>query len=411
MRKILWIIILIFPFFTSHLFAENFPKNESIPDGAMYRGVNEEQWKTIKKIGDPLNCQKKLYDFQKIQDYQVIGPEDCKDNKNCIQSALTKSKHVKLKAGTYNIITPISIKNKVLVGDMNGKTLIDAKLLNKKKSCSGCEDYSTRTICCYDKDGKEIWKDPQYYNNSKESIILKSGIISNIQLENAFDNGIYISNNSSGSLLYRVKVGNSGVNNENSRAGKGVDIWGYDNHSHCLISVELYNGYNQTSSNLRKSKREKGGNADGLSIKDGPSNITLIDVHSHHNSDDGYDFWNSGNKKLWESFGKTKKDPIIRVFYSSALFNGKHPFKGNGDGQGFKLGGNYNYKAKDHGARLIYGSASCFNKHRGFDKNVSRAKMILLGNDSKKNKENYKNVSNKKVKDDKNLLKCSMFKK
>ena len=377
----------------------------------MYKGVNEEQWNTIGKIGDPLDCQKKLYDFQKIQDYQIIGPEDCKDNKYCIQSALSKSKHVKLKAGIYNIVTPISIKNKVLVGDINGKTLIDAKLLNKKKSCSGCEDYSTRTICCYDEDGKEIWKDPQYYSNSKESIILKSGIISNIQLENAFDNGIYISNNSSGSLLYRVKVGNSGVNNENSRAGKGVDIWGYNNHSHCLISVELYNGYNQTSSNLRKSKREKGGNADGLSIKDGPSNITLIDVHSHHNSDDGYDFWNSGNKKLWESFGKTKKDPIIRVFYSSALFNGKHPFKGNGDGQGFKLGGNYNYKAKDHGARLIYGSASCFNKHRGFDKNVSRAKMILLGNDSKKNKENYKNVSNKKVKDDKNLLKCSMFKK
>ena len=367
-------LVLIFSLFTSYSSAENFPKNESIPDGAMYRGVNEEQWKTIKKIGDPLNCQKKLYDFQKIQDYQIIGPEDCKDNKYCIQSALSKSKHVKLKAGIYNIVTPISIKNKVLVGDINGKTLIDAKLIN-----------------------------------TKESIILKSGIISNIQLENAFDNGIYISNNSSGSLLYRVKVGNSGANNENSRAGKGVDIWGYNNHSHCLISVELYNGYNQTSSNLRKSKREKGGNADGLSIKDGPSNITLIDVHSHHNSDDGYDFWNSGNKKLWKSFGKTKKDPIIRVFYSSALFNGKHPFKGNGDGQGFKLGGNYDLKARDHGARLIYGSASCFNKHRGFDKNVSRAKMILLGNDAKKNKQNYKSVKNKKISDDDNLIKCSMF--
>ena len=367
-------LVLIFSLFTSYSSAENFPKNESIPDGAMYRGVNEEQWKTIKKIGDPLNCQKKLYDFQKIQDYQVIGPEDCEDNKYCIQSALTKSKHVKLKAGTYNIITPISLKNRVLVGDANGKTLIDAKLIN-----------------------------------TKESIILKSGIISNIQLENAFDNGIYVSKNSSGSLLYRVKVGNSGANNENSRSGKGVDIWGDNNHSHCLISVELYNGYNQTSSNLRKSIREKGGNADGLSIKDGPTNITLIDVHSHHNSDDGYDFWNSGNKKLWKSFGKTKKDPIIRVFYSSALFNGKHPFKGNGDGQGFKLGGNYDLKARDHGARLIYGSASCFNKHRGFDKNVSRAKMILLGNDAKKNKQNYKSVKNKKISDDDNLIKCSMF--
>ena len=376
MKKLFFLPTVILAFFltSTNSFSENFPKNDPLPDGVMYKGVNEEQWNTIRKIGDPLDCQKKLYDFQKIQDYQVIGPEDCKDNKYCIQSALSKSKHVKLKAGIYNIVTPISIKNKVLVGDINGKTLIDAKLIN-----------------------------------TKESIILKSGIISNIQLENAFDNGIYISNNSSGSLLYRVKVGNSGANNENSRAGKGVDIWGYNNHSHCLISVELYNGYNQTSSNLRKSKREKGGNADGLSIKDGPSNITLIDVHSHHNSDDGYDFWNSGNKKLWKSFGKTKKDPIIRVFYSSALFNGKHPFKGNGDGQGFKLGGNYDLKARDHGARLIYGSASCFNKHRGFDKNVSRAKMILLGNDAKKNKQNYKSVKNKKISDDDNLIKCSMF--
>tara|TARA_B100001989_G_scaffold245007_1_gene214349 strand:- start:104 stop:1243 length:1140 start_codon:yes stop_codon:yes gene_type:complete len=376
MKKLFLLATVILAFFltSTYSFSENFPKNDPLPDGVMYKGVNEEQWNTIRKIGDPLDCQKKLYDFQKIQDYQIIGPEDCKDNKYCIQSALSKSKHVKLKAGIYNIVTPISIKNKVLVGDINGKTLIDAKLIN-----------------------------------TKESIILKSGIISNIQLENAFDNGIYISNNSSGSLLYRVKVGNSGANNENSRAGKGVDIWGYNNHSHCLISVELYNGYNQTSSNLRKSKREKGGNADGLSIKDGPSNITLIDVHSHHNSDDGYDFWNSGNKKLWKSFGKTKKDPIIRVFYSSALFNGKHPFKGNGDGQGFKLGGNYDLKARDHGARLIYGSASCFNKHRGFDKNVSRAKMILLGNDAKKNKQNYKSVKNKKISDDDNLIKCSMF--
>ncbi len=376
MKKLFLLATVILAVFltSTYSFSENFPKNDPLPDGVMYKGVNEEQWNTIRKIGDPLDCQKKLYDFQKIQDYQIIGPEDCKDNKYCIQSALSKSKHVKLKAGIYNIVTPISIKNKVLVGDINGKTLINAKLIN-----------------------------------TKESIILKSGIISNIQLENAFDNGIYISNNSSGSLLYRVKVGNSGANNENSRAGKGVDIWGYNNHSHCLISVELYNGYNQTSSNLRKSKREKGGNADGLSIKDGPSNITLIDVHSHHNSDDGYDFWNSGNKKLWKSFGKTKKDPIIRVFYSSALFNGKHPFKGNGDGQGFKLGGNYDLKARDHGARLIYGSASCFNKHRGFDKNVSRAKMILLGNDAKKNKQNYKSVKNKKISDDDNLIKCSMF--
>ena len=59
MRKILWIIILIFPFLTANSFAEDFPKNDPIPEGVMYRGINEEQWKVIKKIGDPLDCQKR----------------------------------------------------------------------------------------------------------------------------------------------------------------------------------------------------------------------------------------------------------------------------------------------------------------------------------------------------------------
>jgi len=35
------------------------------------------------------------------------------------------------------------------------------------KSCYGCKDYSTRTICCYDEDGKPIWEDPQYKNENQ----------------------------------------------------------------------------------------------------------------------------------------------------------------------------------------------------------------------------------------------------
>ena len=50
---------------STYSFSENFPKNDPLPDGVMYKGVNEEQWNTIRKIGDPLDCQKKLYDFQK----------------------------------------------------------------------------------------------------------------------------------------------------------------------------------------------------------------------------------------------------------------------------------------------------------------------------------------------------------
>ena len=64
-----------FSLFTSHSFAETIPKNDPVPDGVMYRGINEEQWKIIEKIGDPLNCRKKVYDFQQIKDYKIIGPE------------------------------------------------------------------------------------------------------------------------------------------------------------------------------------------------------------------------------------------------------------------------------------------------------------------------------------------------
>ena len=69
-----------FSLFTSHSFAENIPRNDPVPEGVMYKGINEEQWKIIEKIGDPLNCRKRVYDFQHITDYHVVSPEDCKDD-------------------------------------------------------------------------------------------------------------------------------------------------------------------------------------------------------------------------------------------------------------------------------------------------------------------------------------------
>ena len=50
------------------------------------------------------------------------------------------------------------------------------------------------------------------------------------------------------------------------------------------------------------------------------------------------------------------------------------------------------------------------NKMNGFDRNKSPVKIISIGNQSKKNKKNiFEKVKNKKIKDDNNLLKCSMF--
>ena len=48
-------------------------------------------------------------------------------------------------------------------------------------------------------------------------------------------------------------------------------------------------------------------------MKYGAYNITFIDAHFHHNSDDGYDFWKGGDEAQIENDGVT-----IRIFYSSS---------------------------------------------------------------------------------------------
>ncbi len=39
---------------------------------------------------------------------------------------------------------------------------------NNENNCSGCEEYFTRGICCYDLDGKPIWKKKGYLNSGEK---------------------------------------------------------------------------------------------------------------------------------------------------------------------------------------------------------------------------------------------------
>lgn len=376
MRKILWIIILIFHFFTANSFAEDFPKNDPIPEGVMYRGINEEQWKVIKKIGDPLDCQKRLFEFQKIKNYKVINPQDCIENRNCINDALINHKYVKLKEGKYTIDSTINVIDSVLIGESN-RTLIDAQYV-------------------------------------KTAIQVDNGVVANIIVNYAKDIAFDIKFNS---LLFRSIAKNTGTRNPKTKNGHGFSIVDYKldksrtdkekkegkgfSFNSCLISLESYNGYNETG-NSKITK--KGGNADGFQIKYGSADITLIDTHAHHNSDDGYDFWKAG---------RNSNNPVIRIFYSSANYNGKHPTKSNGDGNGYKFGSSdtaQKNRGKDWGPRLIYGSVACGNKMNGFDRNNSSAKIFSYNNQAKKNrKKNFFKVSKKKINKDIHVLKCSMF--
>jgi len=419
-------LVLIFSLFTAHSFAENIPRNDPVPEGAMYKGINEEQWKIIEKIGDPLNCRKRVYDFQHITDYHVVSPEDCKKNKHCIQHALDKNKHVKLKEGSYKIYSPIDVYDKVLTGE-NGNVNINA------------EEVDT-------------------------AVKVSNGTIANLNINFANDVAVHVKHNS---LIYRVVAGNTGVKSLTTTMGYGFIVWGMNDgkfkdfagdillkcksdftrtascynmngtlkskgdikyftkiedkqqitkemntFKSCLVSLESFNGYNEaTWSSLKKGDQARevkmtprGGNADGFAIKYGASDVTLIDTHAHHNSDDGYDFWKGGEES---------ETSAIRLFYASANFNGKHPTRPNGDGNGYKFGSpnkRQQEKGIDKGGRLIYGSVACGNKDWGFMRNRSPTKITGLGNESKKNDGgSFQKVSNKKVKDDKNLLKCSMF--
>lgn len=374
--RIVLLIILISSFFTSNLFAKDFPKNDPIPEGAMYRGINEEQWRIIKKIGDPLNCQKKLFEFQKIKNYKVINPQDCIENRNCINDALMNYKYVKLKEGKYKIYSTINVRGSVLIGESN-KTLIDAQYV-------------------------------------KTAIEVHNGIVANIEVNNAKDIAFEIKFNS---LVFRSIARDTGVDNPYTTNGHGFSIVDYKldrsrtksekkngkgfSFNSCLISLESSNGYNESGGSKITSK---GGNADGFQIKYGSADLTLIDTHAHHNSDDGYDFWKAGRKS---------DKPVIRIFYSSANYNGKHPTKSNGDGNGYKFGSPNKLqkdRGKDWGSRLIYGSVACNNKMNGFDRNGSPVKIISLNNESKKNRKgNFVKISNKKTKEDVYTLKCSMF--
>ncbi len=84
---------------------ENIPRNDPVPEGVMYRGINEEQWKIIEKKGDPLNCRKKVYDFQQITDYHVVSPEDCKKIDIVFNMLLIKTNMLNSRKGIIKFTT------------------------------------------------------------------------------------------------------------------------------------------------------------------------------------------------------------------------------------------------------------------------------------------------------------------
>ena len=339
--------------------------NEKTSNGNYIKGVNEDQWAIIEKIGDPLNCKQRIERVKNAKVDAVVSHQQFLEDPNIINRTIQKNNVTKLEAGDYRITSPINVGNR--------KTLIG--------------EVGTRII------SSDNWFSAIYIDDW--------GAIANLEIYNAKRSGIEVRSNTD---TYNVIVRNTGINSPNNSIGDGYYSKGTSSSGNCVVSVEVLNGYNEIGSS---EVTKKGGNADGFTVKFGAHDITFIDTHAHYNSDDGFDFWKGG-----ASVDIAKNEPTIRIFYSSANHNGKNPLTPNGDGNGFKFGSWDEYqkhKGKDNGDRLIYGSVACFNASKGFDRNKTSTNIIATNLNAVGNKRGFKDVPSYNTMTDPHTLKCSMF--
>ena len=323
--------ILIFSVFaTSAVNASDLPKFDSPPDEVVYRGVTEEQWETISRIGDPLNCRQRVYDLQSLNldEFYEITAEQFNNNPGLLNAVFAEYENIILREGTYKS-SGITLYNKILIGYPGERIIFDA-------------------------------------TDAVNAFTMSNSILSNVIIQNAKQIGIKLLD---GNLTYRVVVGNTGLYNSSSRRGIGFNQSGdFGSKNNCLVSVEAYNGWN----NLGKGLGARGGSADGFDVKmTKENNFTFIDAHGHHNSDHGFDFFGSGNKE---------KIPVVRMYYSSAIYN-KNPYKIGGDGGGIKMGGQrsdneFNFTEVSSTPRILYSTVSCYNP--GPDSNIHNKDPIKI---------------------------------
>jgi hypothetical protein len=327
------------------------------------QGVSEDQWDLIERMGDPQNCRERVRSIGIKGKSITVTPDTFPTTKWLMEKMFLNYDTVIFSKGIYKIVSPIPVfAGSLMIGEEG--VVIDSTL-------------------------------------SDVGIIVDGSVVSNVEVINAGNIGVQLSSNS---VLHNSKIGNTGVLNPTSRDGSGVRLRTKGSHNVCIVSVESYNGYNETGSGPDTSK---GGNADGFGVKYGVYNVTLIDAHGHHNSDDGFDFWKAGTGMDIEN-----TDISFRIYYSSSIGNGRHPTKSSGDGSGFKFGSSNNYgkPKKDRGLRLIHGSAACHNAGNGFDRNTSplKVKGSNLHTSGNKNK-SFVSVNNSFSTKDPFRLRCSMF--
>lgn len=172
-------------------------------------------------------------------------------------------------------------------------------------------------------------------------------IIAGLTIQNAGDNGIHISGN-------------------NNRV-QDCYITGCHDTGLQISNGGSYNWVNRVTSTYNYDNATNGENADGFAAKlgVGPGNY-FTDCVALYNSDDGFDFYEAGN--------------IVKVYTSEASYNGR----GDGNGQGFKVGGNYT--ADNH---YLENCTAIGNRSRGYDQNNNTGAVTLINCTGTSNNVNF----------------------
>lgn len=125
-----------------------------------------------------------------------------------------------------------------------------------------------------------------------------------------------------------------------------------------------------------------GGNADGFSAKwtVGPGNV-FRGCRAYNNSDDGWDLWMGTGSVLIDSCYAFRNG--VDVWFSGSF---------NGNGNGFKLGGNY--IATPHTVRNCVAFDNAGNGGKGFDENNNTAGQTIYHCTSFRNKRNNYTFAN-----------------
>ena len=170
--------------------------------------------------------------------------------------------------------------------------------------------------------------------------------------------------------LYGLEIANAGHN--------GIKITGSSNIvERCVVHESGDTGIHITvgASNLilncdsyRNYDPPVGGNADGFSAKfELGTNNVFRGCRSWENSDDGWDLWEATNTVVIEN--------CMTWSNGFNFFDGPTNTSFNGNGNGFKLGGNFYF-----GPHRISGCVSFGNKANGYDQNNNNAGLTVDNN-------------------------------